>query len=104
MAEVAPRDGGETLWTGGKMSFGAGNCGYPKIFPRLTTPTAVFDVEMLVIAAKEGFRIAECPVRWRHDFEAWVPMTAKNIPQIFIELLRIRRAQGVLWPLKAKVV
>lgn len=37
------------------------------IFPHLTIERWAFDVEVLVIAKKKGYRIAEVPVRWVND-------------------------------------
>jgi len=38
-----------------------------KVFPQVTSNTAIFDIEMLVVAAREGYRVAEVPVKWVHD-------------------------------------
>ena len=75
-----------------------------KIFPGVTSPTAIFDVEMLMIATREGFRISEVPVKCSHDPETHIPLNIRYAVRMFLELLRIRRAQKVRWPLKVKTV
>jgi hypothetical protein len=73
-----------------------------KVFPQVTSNTAIFDIEMLVVATREGFRIAEVAVKWVHDPDTRIPYNLRRALKIWIELLRIRRAQKVVWSLKAK--
>jgi dolichyl-phosphate beta-glucosyltransferase len=73
-----------------------------KIFPQVTSDTAIFDIEMLVVATREGYRVAEVPVRWVHDPDTRIPYNVRRSIRIFGELFRIRRAHRVGWPLKAK--
>lgn len=75
-----------------------------KIFPWMTSPTAIFDVEMLMIATQKGFRISEVPVKCSHEPETRIPLNIRYAVRMFLELFRIRRAQKVRWPLKAKMV
>jgi dolichyl-phosphate beta-glucosyltransferase len=73
-----------------------------KVFSQVTSDTAIFDIEMLVVAAREGYRIAEVPVKWVHDPDTRIPYNLRRALRIWGELFRIRRAQRVGWPPKVK--
>lgn len=73
-----------------------------RVFPRVTSTTAIFDIELLVVATREGYRIAELPVHWVHDPDTRIPYNLRGAVAIWGELFRIRRAQRVGWPLRAK--
>lgn len=73
-----------------------------KVFPQVTSNTAIFDIEMLVVATREGYRIAELPVKWVHDPDTRIPYNLRRALRIWGELFRIRLAQRVGWPLKAR--
>jgi dolichyl-phosphate beta-glucosyltransferase len=73
-----------------------------KVFPQVTSNTAIFDIEMLVVATREGYRVAEVPVQWVHDPDTRIPYNLRRALRIWGELFRIRRAQRVGWPLKAR--
>jgi dolichyl-phosphate beta-glucosyltransferase len=73
-----------------------------KVFPQVTSNTAIFDIEMLVVATREGCRIAEIPVHWVHDPDTRIPYNLRRALRIWGELLRIRRAQRVGCSLKVK--
>jgi dolichyl-phosphate beta-glucosyltransferase len=72
------------------------------VLPQVTSNTAIFDIEMLVVATREGFRIAELPVRWVHDPGTRIPYDLRSALRIWGELLRIRRAQGLWRPVKVR--
>jgi dolichyl-phosphate beta-glucosyltransferase len=72
------------------------------VFPQVTSDTAIFDIEMLVVAAREGYRVAEVPVKWVHDPDTRIPYNLRRALKIWAELFRIRQAQRVKWPLSAK--
>jgi dolichyl-phosphate beta-glucosyltransferase len=72
------------------------------IFPQVTSDTAIFDIEMLVVATREGYRVAEVPVKWVHDPDTRIPYDLRRALRIWAELFRIRRAQRVGWPLEIK--
>jgi len=59
------------------------------IFPRQTIMHWGFDIEILVLAKKMGFKIKEVPVNWSNPGESKV--TLKSYIKTFQELLRIRR-------------
>jgi len=71
-----------------------------KIFPQITSDTAIFDIEMLVVATREGYRVAEVPVHWVHDPDTRIPYNFRRALKIWGELFRINRAQRVWWPLR----
>jgi dolichyl-phosphate beta-glucosyltransferase len=69
-----------------------------KVFPQVTSPTAIFDIEMLVVATREGYRVAEVPVHWVHDPDTRIPYNLRRALCIWAELFRIHRAQHLGWP------
>lgn len=73
-----------------------------RVFPQVTSASAIFDIEMLVVATREGFRVAELPVKWTHDPDTRIPYNLRRAIKIWAELFRIRRAQRVGWPLTVK--
>jgi dolichyl-phosphate beta-glucosyltransferase len=73
------------------------------IFPRLTSNSAIFDLEVLLLAARAGFRVAEVPVAWRHDPDSRLAYDLRKAVAIFLELLRLRRHWSVRLPAKADV-
>ncbi len=73
-----------------------------KVFTQVTSDTAIFDIEMLVIATREGYRIAEVAVQWVHDPDTRIPYNLRRAVRIWMELLRIHRAQKVGWSLRAR--
>jgi hypothetical protein len=73
-----------------------------KVFPQVTSNSAIFDIEMLVVATREGYRIAEIPVKWVHDPDTRIPYNLRRAIKIWLELFRINRAQHVTWALKAR--
>jgi dolichyl-phosphate beta-glucosyltransferase len=73
-----------------------------KVFPQVTSNSAIFDIEMQVVATREGYRIAEIPVKWVHDPDTRIPYNLRRAIKIWLELFRINRAQHVTWALKAR--
>jgi dolichyl-phosphate beta-glucosyltransferase len=73
-----------------------------KVFAHVTSNTAIFDIEMLLVATREGYRIAELPVHWVHDPDTRIPYDLRRALMIWGELFRIRRAQRVGWSLKVR--
>jgi len=71
-----------------------------KVFSQVTSNTAIFDIEMLVVAGREDYRVVEVPVKWVHDPDTRIPYNLRRALRIWGELFRIRRAQRVGWPLK----
>ena len=73
-----------------------------KVFRQVTSNSAIFDIEMLVVATREGFRVAEVAVKWVHDPDTRIPYNLRSALHIWVELFRIRRAQRLRWSLKAR--
>jgi dolichyl-phosphate beta-glucosyltransferase len=73
-----------------------------KVFPQVTSDTAIFDIELLLVATREGYRIAEVPVRWVHDPDTRIPYNLRRAVRIWGELFRIHKVQRVTWPWKAR--
>jgi dolichyl-phosphate beta-glucosyltransferase len=73
-----------------------------EVFQQVTSNTAIFDIEMLVVATREGYRSAEVPVHWVHDPDTRIPYNLRRALQIWSELFRIRRAQHIGCSLKVK--
>ena len=73
-----------------------------KVFSQVTSNSAIFDIEMLVVATRAGYRTAEVAVKWVHDPDTRIPYNLRRALSIWSELFRIRRAQRVGWPLKVK--
>ena len=72
------------------------------IASRLTVASAIFDVELLLIAKKEGFRIAEIPVMWKHDEDTRIAYNFQKAVRVLVELLGLKLRYGILWPVKLK--
>ena len=49
-----------------------------KVFPQVTSDTAIFDIEMLVVATRERYRIAEVAVQWVHDPDTRIPYNLRR--------------------------
>lgn len=75
-----------------------------QVFPQVTSVSAIFDIEMLVVATKEGCRVAELPVLWVHDPDTRIPYDLRRMLGVWAELFRIRRAQRIGWPVKTKTI
>jgi dolichyl-phosphate beta-glucosyltransferase len=58
------------------------------IFPQLTISGWMFDVEVLVIARKLGYRIVDVPVTWINSGDSRVRLS--HAPGVAAELMRIR--------------
>lgn len=59
-----------------------------KIFPKLTITRWGFDIEVLALARKFGFRIKELPVDWHNDPNSKVGL--KAYIQVLLETVKIR--------------
>jgi len=51
---------------------------------------------------RAGDRIAEATIRWRDNRDTRSPYTLRRAIQVWTELLRIKWAQRVIWPVKAR--
>ena len=59
-----------------------------RIFPLVKTTGFAFDVEVLAIARRIGFRIVEVPVTWRNSPDTKVALF-RGSASMFVELMRI---------------
>lgn len=62
------------------------------ILPRLTIERWGFDVELIVAARCQGFRVKEVPITWRNDTASTVPAFA--YVQVLGEVWRVRRQRA----------
>lgn len=58
------------------------------LFPNLTVRRWMFDVELLILARKMGYDVADVPITWINSGESRVKLS--HTPNIFKELLHIR--------------
>ena len=58
------------------------------IFPKQTIFRWAFDVEILAIAKKSGFKIKEVPIKWINDAESHVKLS--GMVRMLFEVLRVR--------------
>lgn len=73
-----------------------------QVFAQVTTASAIFDLEALMLAGRAGLRVAEVPVRWRHDDDSRLTYNLRRSVRIFLELLRIKFRHRVWWPVGVK--
>jgi len=64
-----------------------------EIFSRQRIDGYMFDVEILVIARRLGYRIQQTPIRWRDDGDSRLELLSGNLRNA-IDIFRIRLAQG----------
>ena len=60
------------------------------LFSRMRMNGFSFDVELLVMAARRGYRVAEVPVNWCHQPGSKVRLTVDSL-RMAIDLFRIRK-------------
>lgn len=58
------------------------------IFPKLTITGWAFDVEVLVLSKKAGYKVKEIPVRWINSFESKVNL--KEMIKMLFDVFKIR--------------
>jgi len=63
------------------------------IFPLIKTNGFSFDVEVLYLCRRSGYKIKQVPVCWRNSPPSKVRMI-KSSAQMFLELVKIRRRHG----------
>lgn len=61
-----------------------------KLFPLVTIPGWTFDVEVLAIAFRMGYRVKELPIPWYYHAQSKVRVIRDSVRMAF-DLLRIRR-------------
>jgi len=60
-----------------------------ELFRDSTLNSIIFDVEVLYLAQRRGYRIAEVPVQWTNAGGSRMRVTARHAAQVFYDLLRI---------------
>ena len=60
------------------------------IFPYQTLTGWAFDVELLYIARRHGYRIVEIPIHWYFNADSKISVL-RDSPRMFLDLLQIRR-------------
>ncbi|MDP3724461.1 MAG: glycosyltransferase, partial [bacterium] len=68
------------------------------LFRHLSSPGPLFDMELLVLAARKGFGVIEVPVEWRHHPETRLAYTPLSSLKLLADLWRIRQKYGILHP------
>lgn len=71
------------------------------VVSRLTSASAIFDIELLMIAAQQGMRVREVGVEWNHALESRLEYDLRRSIAIFVELLRIKWRLRAFLPLRA---
>jgi dolichyl-phosphate beta-glucosyltransferase len=74
-----------------------------RIFENLTSDSAIFDMEVMLLAAREALNVAEVPIEWCHDADSRLRYDLSGAIGLFHELLRMRRRWNVSIPLRARV-
>ena len=62
-----------------------------ELFARLKLKSIVFDVELLYLAQRSGYRVREVPVRWTNAGGSRMRVTLPHAARVLWDLLRIRR-------------
>lgn len=74
-----------------------------RIFSQLTCTNGLFDMEVMLLAGREGYRVAEVPVIWTHDEDSRLRYSAMAALGLVGELLRIRSRWHVKLPVRVDV-
>ena len=71
------------------------------VVAQLTSPSAIFDIEMLMIATQQGMHVSEVGVEWSHDLDSRLQYDVRKSIAILLELLRIKWRLRAFLPLRA---
>ncbi len=72
------------------------------VFPQVTSNTSLFDIEMLTVATREGYRVAEVPIKWVDNPDSRLPYNPRRLVGVWVELFRIKQIHGLGRPLRVK--
>ncbi|HMP88808.1 MAG TPA: glycosyltransferase family 2 protein [Kiritimatiellia bacterium] len=72
------------------------------IFSRTTVAGAIFDIELMLLAADLRYRVAEIPVTWTHDDDSRLTYNLRKSLMIFVELMRVKFRHRILLPRKVQ--
>jgi len=67
------------------------------LLPHLRVNSAIFDIEMLAVAAQLRQRVCEVPVAWQHDDDSRLTYDLRKSVWIWMELLRLKWSHRILW-------
>jgi dolichyl-phosphate beta-glucosyltransferase len=92
--------------------FGDSQCGFKcftreavsRVFPPITCRSGLFDMEVLLLAARGNLRVAEVPVAWRHDADSRMTYNVWSALGLLRELFRIRAVWKVRWAVDLRAV
>jgi dolichyl-phosphate beta-glucosyltransferase len=70
-----------------------------RIFSQLSSSSAIFDIELLVLAVRQGLRIGEVAVEWTHDDDSRLTYDVRKTIAIFAELVRFKLKYRIWLPL-----
>jgi len=73
-----------------------------RVFGELQSPSAIFDIELMMRASRAGLHIKEVGVTWTHDPESRLTYNARTSLLIFLELLKIKWRLRTLLPVRAR--
>ena len=74
------------------------------IFSSLTISSAIFDIEVLILATKQHRRVCELPVVWHHDNDTRIAYNLRKSLLISAELLTLKARHRIIWPLTIRPV
>ncbi len=74
------------------------------IFPKATVDGAIFDIELMLLAARRRYRVVETPVAWAHDDDSRLTYNLRKSLMIFVELMRVKLRHRIWWPQRVACV
>lgn len=72
------------------------------IFSKSTVTGAIFDIELMLLAAKNKFVVREFPVTWTHDNDSRLTYNLVKSAMIFVELLKVKWRHRIVLPQKVR--
>lgn len=73
------------------------------IFSNEISSTPLWDIDVLVHAAKRGFRVSEVPVTWCHNPDSRLTYNLERSIKIFLELLHIKVKHRIVFPVLVNI-
>lgn len=73
-----------------------------KVFSKVKTNGVLFDVEFLLLAQKEGARIKEVPVIWKHEPDTKIQYNFLSSLSVFLQLMEIKLRLKIMFPVRVK--
>jgi len=72
------------------------------IFKKSTVSGAIFDIELMLLAAKNKFVVREAPVTWTHDNDSRLTYNLIKSAMIFVELMKVKWRHRIVLPQKVQ--